>query len=179
VDAIFHNKYPANGFGSLVVTAQPFPDVVKQKEKKRTKGHQGHHEAHLEVQILTGARSSVVVVSKVSVDQNKETNTVLVVFNERQQKKDVTAELMWDNDKDQKAKGSSSILNPSAPLKKQGGVARFDELRFSKVWKKKKEKKRVVISRFLCSGNGCEDCESSVFLHGQGSGVSGNSRRRR
>jgi hypothetical protein len=49
LDAVFHNKYPAQGFGSLVITEQPFPDVVKQKEKKRSKGHAGHHEGHLEV----------------------------------------------------------------------------------------------------------------------------------
>ncbi len=93
-----------------MVTSQQFPDVIKQKEKKRTKGHAGHQdEAPLEVRLLTGARSSLVMVSK-----------------------HVTAELIWDNDKDQKSKGSSCILNGTAVMKKQGGVASFDELRFSK-----------------------------------------------
>jgi hypothetical protein len=103
-------QYPKNGFGALVVTSQPFPDVVKQKEKKRTKGHMGNQEeTPLEVRLLTGARSSLVMVSK-----------------------SVAAELDWGNEKDNKSKGSSCILNPTAVMKKQGGVASFDELRFSK-----------------------------------------------
>lgn len=61
------------------------------------------------MKVLTGARSSIILVSK-----------------------DVTAELIWENEKDQKAKGSSSILNPTAPVKKGSGAARFDEIRFSK-----------------------------------------------
>ena len=105
--AVWTNKYPADGFGAIIVKSQPFPDVVKQKEKKRTKGHTNYEEDPIEVQVLNGARSTIVIAGKVK------------------------AELQWETAKDQESKGSSSILNPTASVKKTG-IANFEELRFSK-----------------------------------------------
>ena len=107
VQALWTNKYPPEGLGALLITSQPFPDVVKQKEKKRTKGHTNYQEDPIEVKLLSGARSGLVVSGKVQ------------------------AELVWESQKDQDTKGSNFILNGTAAMKKQG-VASFDDLRFSK-----------------------------------------------
>lgn len=40
--------------------------------------------------------------------------------------------MVWESNKDQDAKGSDSITNGTAAMKKTGGVASFEELRFSK-----------------------------------------------
>lgn len=109
VAALHANKYPAEGYGALVVSGQPFPDVIKQKEKKRTKAQVTHSDEQLQVTLLVPARSSLVPVGSIK------------------------AELVWQNDKDQDKKGSSSVLNGEAKLAKKGAVATFDELRFSKV----------------------------------------------
>ena len=110
IKALWSNKYPSNGLGALLITSQPFPDVVKQKEKKRTKGHTNYQEDPIEVKLLSGARSGLVVSGKVQ------------------------AELVWETQKDQDAKGSNFILNGAASMKKTG-VASFEDLRFSKVIK--------------------------------------------
>lgn len=66
--AVFHNKWPKNGIGMLVILRQPYPAVVKQNEKRRPKKSGNSIDEVVEVKLLTGARAALTVKSVVSAE---------------------------------------------------------------------------------------------------------------
>lgn len=88
---------------AMLIKTQPFPSVVKQKEKKKAKGTKA--EDSLSVVLLKGASSDAKAVGE------------------------ITANLVYDNQKNT-GSPSTSILNGTSTF--EGEVAKFDKLRFPK-----------------------------------------------
>lgn len=188
--AVFEGRVPDAGLGRLVYLEQPFPAVVKQKEKKRSKQTIGDSEP-LRLKLLTGARAPLTVLSKVRAEmifdaaapaaggasKKKKEKAVAPPKKGRRKKKTDDDDDDDDEDEDEpapKAKASkaaskaASVAGEDAVIggltdMQPNGQAMFEQLRFSKGTGVK-----IVRLRFSCnaetSGAAVPGCPPKKFV---------------